>query len=275
MRASNTIAYSVALVAACASIVVASRAAAQARDAEAPSNGEEAESDDYLSSLQREIEAREIAAEEESIGPFWFLDDWTIFTGFELGILDVGPVGFGRDQARRGRYGDNGLAVNILSLRSRFFRLLNVELMFGYMDMDDYDPIMNEVVCVINCSSDAEPFVAESEVSALTVSAATGLATPPIALGPVGLTLGCNLGVQAAWPHRDIMDCRDCDEEDLADLSGTYLEPTMLIGWAAKLDSRESGMFGIRASYRAFLGDSELRYSWTFGFALAMYLEVN
>jgi len=204
-----------------------------------------------------------------------FMDDWRTFTALELGLMDAGEIAFDRDKARQGGYGESGVGLMILPVSARFLRLINVKAEFGILMIEDEDPIMNEVVCISGCTNgmDFEPHVAESDVSSFTFSAATGLATPPLALGPVGLTAGCNLGWQAAWPHRDIGACQDCDEEDLPALSGAFLEPTLLLGYGARASADENFIFGVRAAYRDFITGDDLRYFWTLGLAFAVYLE--
>jgi hypothetical protein len=226
--------------------------------------------DDYLASLERDAASRTEAADPT----LRFLDDWRPFTGFEIGALDVGEVGIDRSKARKGGYGKDALAMLFLPMSARFFRLINVKAEFGFITINDRAPIRNEVVCTHNCFDTPDgPFVAESTMRTFMLSVATGVAMPPVALGPVGLTLGCNLGVQAAWPYRDIDHCVDCDDDNLPALNGAFLEPTMLLGYAMRTGYSENVIVGLRGSYREFITGSGFQYLWSLGFAAAVYID--
>jgi hypothetical protein len=151
---------------------------------------------------------------------------WRAFSGLEMGLLKPGATVFSRKVAAAGGFSQSSFALTGLDFELRFYHLVNTAFDFGFVSPDDYAPFSNDVICELGCETQ-EVQTWKSQFRGVSLSASMGLATPPIAIGDLAFTLGCNLGVHHVALDRSIFDCSDCDSASFA-LGGRFVtdQPT-------------------------------------------------
>lgn len=135
------------------------------------------------------------------------------------------------------------------------WRIATVSAEMGFMDLGDENAFTEPTTGGVMTSS----------VSALLVTVATGLRTPPTGFGEGAETFsaGVNVGWTYLHANRGIANCQDCTTQDVELQAGTFVEPGALL----TIGSRG---WGLTARYRIYGGGADLQNTIAIGVSGAL-----
>ena len=136
-----------------------------------------------------------------------------------------------------------------MGLQTRLFDLVGISAGLGYGSIKDHNSFTQSTTWG----------TLESSFTTLSYDFRAGLWTPEFKVlknRDIKVSGGSSFGFEGFSGRREIVNCRDCNVEKFRFKGGFMLEPEVNFFFYKDL-------LGVGTSYRYFLGDGDLNYSWT------------